>query len=521
MPSQFTVLSRICFIVAALCLSGSTCAADDLRAKIEEIIDGPAYKHAHWGILIVDSQTGEPLYERNSNRLFLPASTTKLYSCAAALAAFGPDFRFETPVYRRGEVRDGKLQGDLILVAQGDLTMGGRTKSDGEMAFKNHDHIYAGGATEAELTDTDPLAGLKELARQVKAAGITSITGDVLIDDRLFERAQGSGSGPRLISPIIINDNIVDLVVTPAGEAGKPASVKMRPQTSTVHLDAWVETVSEGQKTEIQVKPASLHNIVVRGKIPVNSKRRLRIHDVPDPASFARGLFIEALKEAGVKVAASPLEQPSVELPDMESYAKLPRVATFTSPPFSEIIKVTLKVSHNLYASTLPLLLAVKQGKRTLAEGFRLQRKFLTDLGIDGNSMTFASGAGGANADAVTPQASVQLLRELSKRSDFKVFHAALPVLGVDGTLVDAVSADSPAKGKVQGKTGTLSWYDLLSERTLLTSKALAGVMTTAKGRPLTLAIYVNFVPLPKDVQTSREGKTIGQICEVIYQQAP
>jgi len=46
-------------------------------------------------------------------------------------------------------------------------------------------------------------------------------------------------------------------------------------------------------------------------------------------------------------------------------------------------------------------------------------------------------------------------------------------------------------------------------------------VMTTAKGRPLTLAIYVNLVPLPKDVQTSREGKTIGQICEVIYQQAP
>jgi D-alanyl-D-alanine carboxypeptidase/D-alanyl-D-alanine-endopeptidase (penicillin-binding protein 4) len=521
MPSRSTDLLRFCFFLAALVLSESKCAADDLRAKIEEIIDGPAYKHAHWGILIVDSRTGEPFYERNSDRLFLPASTTKLYSCAAALAAFGPDYRFETPVYCRGEIRDGRLQGDLILVAQGDLTMGGRTTMNGEMAFRNHDHIYAGGTTEAELTDTDPLAGLKELARQVKAAGIDYVAGDVLIDDRLFDKAQGSGSGPRLISPIIVNDNIVDLVVTPAAEAGKPANVTMRPQTSTIHVDAWVETVSEGQKTEIRVKLASPHTIVVRGKIPVNSKPRVRIQDVPDPAIFARGLFIEALKEAGVKVVASPLEQTTAELPDKASYAKLPRVATFTSPPFSEVIKVTLKVSHNLYASTLPLLLAVKQGKRTLGDGFQIQRRFLTDLGIDRNSVTFASGAGGANADAVTPQASVQLLRELSKRSDFKVFHAGLPVLGIDGTLADAVSDTSPAKGKAQGKTGTLSWYDLLGERTLLTSKALAGVMTTAKGRSLTFAIYVNFVPLPKDVQTTREGKTIGQLCEVIYEHAP
>src|SRR5262249_35633335 len=201
--------------------------------------------------------------------------------------------------------------------------------------------------------------------------------------------------------------------------------------------------------------------------------------------------------------------------------AKLTRVGLFTSPPFSEVVKVTLKVSHNLYASTLPLLIAAKNGKRTVAEGLRQQRQFLAALGIDVQTISFGGGAGGANADAVTPRASAQLLRALAKRPDFKAIHAGLPILGVDGTLADAVAADSPARGKVFAKTGTLTWDDLMNGRSLLTSKALAGTMTTARGRSLIFALYVNGVPLPKGVTANREGKVLGRLCEIIYQHAP
>jgi len=48
------------------------------------------------------------------------------------------------------------------------------------------------------------------LAKQVKAAGIKEIKGDVLIDDRLFIASEGSGSGPRVVSPMIANDNLID-----------------------------------------------------------------------------------------------------------------------------------------------------------------------------------------------------------------------------------------------------------------------------------------------------------------------
>jgi D-alanyl-D-alanine carboxypeptidase/D-alanyl-D-alanine-endopeptidase (penicillin-binding protein 4) len=494
------------------------CAGDDLATRIEAVINRPEYRQARWGILILDAQSGETVYGHDPDKLFFPASTTKLYSCAAALDALGADYRFETPVYSRGTVKDGRLLGDLILVAQGDLTLGGRTEASGRMAFKDYDHTYANGNRKAELTNTDPLAGLKSLARQIAMSGIRRVQGDVLIDDRLFTRSRGSGSGPGLLTPIVVNDNVVDIVVTPADKPGQPASVRMRPENAFVQMDAQVDTVAEESSLRVEVRSTGPHGFAVRGRIPAKARPLVRIYSVEDPAQYARALFIEALRAHGVSVSASSLQPPVAELPDRESYAKLSRVAVFTSPPFSEVVRVTLKVSHNLYASTLPLLVAAKNGQKNVADGLRVQRKFLADLGIDVETISFAGGAGGANADAVTPRASAQLLRALAKRSDYHAIHAGLPILGVDGTLVDAVAAESPARGKIHAKTGTLTWDDLMNGRSLLTSKALAGTVTTASGRPLIIALYVNGVPLPKGVTSTREGKALGDLCEIIYQ---
>jgi serine-type D-Ala-D-Ala carboxypeptidase/endopeptidase (penicillin-binding protein 4) len=297
--------------------------------------------------------------------------------------------------------------------------------------------------------------------------------------------------------------------------------VKMRPETGWVQMDAQVRTVAEGQPVRLDIDVIGPQRFTIRGQIPVKSPPYVRIYSVEDPAGFARALFIETLRKEGVIVAASPLQSPRVELPERDGYARLERIALFTSPPLAEALKVTLKVSHNLYASTLPLLIAAKNGKRTLPEGMRLQGKILAELGVPIETVSFAGGAGGANADSVTPRATVQLLQAMAKRPDYAVYRAALPVLGVDGTLAEAVESGSPAKGKVQAKTGTLSWRDLLNDRPLLRSKALAGTLTTANGRELFFAMFVNDVPLPKNGTTTREGKVLGRLCEIIHQHGP
>src|SRR5205823_1474735 len=169
----------------------------------------------------------------------------------------------------------------------------GRTKPDGTMAFANSDHTYAGAtATEHEITNTNPLAGLEDLARQVHSAGIRTIQGDVLIDDRLFPTARGTGSGPDVLTPIVVNDNVIDLLVTPGHSTGAAATVKMWPKTGWVRMDMQVVTAAPGVSPMIEVVATGPQAFTVRGRIAHGSKQLVRVWPVDEPAVFARALFI-------------------------------------------------------------------------------------------------------------------------------------------------------------------------------------------------------------------------------------
>ena len=181
---------------------------------------------------------------------------------------------------------------------------------------------------------------------------------------------------------------------------------------------------------------------------------------------------------------------------------------------------MTLKVSHNLYASTLPLLVAVKNGKRTLAEGMQIEGDVLAKLGLDVKEIAPESGAGGGNADRVSPRTTVKLLQEMAKRPDWPIFKAALPVLGVDGTLADAVAREQSGAGQGLRQDRNLRRRGFAQSALASAAKSLAGGMTTASGRTLVLTIFVNDVTLPRGVTSVREGKRIGHLCEIIYENA-
>ncbi|MBN9121957.1 MAG: D-alanyl-D-alanine carboxypeptidase/D-alanyl-D-alanine-endopeptidase [Planctomycetes bacterium] len=511
-----TTLFALVFVVPA-----PAAEPEPLSKKLDDVVTGPDYKHASWGVLVVNAKTGETVYARNPDTMLAPASVTKLFSGAAALVTLGADHTQETAVYQRGLLLKGTLRGDLFLVAAGDLMLGGRTKN-GKTVFRDKDHTYAnGGSNDAELTDTDPLAGLNDLAKQVKAAGITQIDGDVLIDDRMFSRTRGSGSGPDAVSPITVNDNLVDVVVTPGEKEGDPARVTMRPETSFFALDAVVTTGPEKSAPDLRLGAVGPNQFAVRGKVPVGGKPQVRIYGVEDPAPFARALFIEALRRNGVQAQCAIARPGGGALPARGDYDKLRKVASITSAPFKDTLTVTLKVSHNLYASTFPCLVAAAKGHSTAEAGLREQKKILKELGVDVNAVSFGGGAGGAPADFVSARATVQLIQGMAKRDEWEAYRAALPVLGVDGTLAEVVKPDSPARGKVSAKTGTLVWYDAANERYLLKSKALAGTMTTKSGTALHFCMMVNNVPLPEDVTPAREGKVLGKLCEILYEHGP
>jgi D-alanyl-D-alanine carboxypeptidase/D-alanyl-D-alanine-endopeptidase (penicillin-binding protein 4) len=319
----------------------------------------------------------------------------------------------------------------------------------------------------------------------------------------------------------VVNDNAVDVVVTPGAKAGDPAAVTMRPETSFYTMDASVGTGAAGGTANLQVIPVGATQFAARGKVPAGGRPQVRVHGVDEPALFARALFVEALRRNGVRAQCAVTRPSGGNLPAKTDYEKLPAVASLTSAPLKDTVRVTLKVSHNLYASALPCLVAASKGQTTPEAGLKEERRLLKELGVDTNAVSFGGGAGGATADHVTARATVELLRGVRKRPEWDAYKDALPVLGVDGTLSEVVPADSPARGKAAAKTGTLIWYDAANERFLLKSKALAGTLTTKGGTELLFCVMVNNVPLPEGVTATREGKALGRLCELLYEHGP
>lgn len=492
---------------------------DNFSASLQKFLDRPQYRHAWWGLLVEDLDTEKSIYSLHPENMFIPGSTAKLYTVAAAMDSLGKDYRFTTPIYARGEVESsGTLHGDLILVASGDLTMGGRTTHDGRIAYTDLDHGDANALGNATLTEQDPLAGLDDLAGQVAASGIRSVSGDVIIDDRLFEKTvPPDPSADYIITPIIINDNLIDLSIRPT-QPGKNAEVDWRPKTSTYQVLSEVKTAPIGEPGQIEVDSDGTDTITLRGQIAADSGTLVRTGQVKDPSSFARSLLIEALERKGVSVNASlKAGNPSSLLPPPGDYARLKRVALITSPPFSENAKLILKVSQNMQADTLVSIMAAKYGNRSFEDGLKVEHQFLEAAGVDLNAISLGDGQGGSSSDLTAPNATLQLLRYMSNSSNFQAYKEALPILGVDGSLAD-VGKGSPAQGRVWAKTGTRAGYDGVNDRVILSTKALAGYINSSRGRNLAFAVYVNNVPA-EDVDSALQvGNDLGSIAELIYE---
>ncbi len=115
-------------------------AAAEVPAGLAETINGitsqPRYRRSTWGFSVADLATGEVLYAQNADQMFVPGSIMKNYSSATVLEAYGPDYRFRTPVYRDGHVTNrGVLRGNLVLVAAGDFSFGLRERRNDTLAF--------------------------------------------------------------------------------------------------------------------------------------------------------------------------------------------------------------------------------------------------------------------------------------------------------------------------------------------------------------------------------------------------
>jgi PBP4 family serine-type D-alanyl-D-alanine carboxypeptidase len=522
-PTQRAALIALLAIAAAHRSSAQTQA---LTAKIAEINARPELVHAMFGVAAYDLDAKKMVFGLNAEQLFTPGSTTKLLTMGTALGLLGADYRFHTPVYRTGPIDHGVVKGDIVLVGAGDPNLSGRATGD-TLGFSDEDHSYAGRGDSVAKAIGDPLAAIRDLAAQIASRGIKQIDGRVLVDVSLFpqgERELGTGV---TISPVVLNDNVVDLLIAPGAKSGDAASVRASPDLGMFKLVSEVTTGAAHSPSSLRrtVMRDSSGNVSVRlvGALAADAKPLVMSVNVDDPADYAARALVAALKDRGVTVTGGAAGMHGDFAHLSPGYGDSTRLAEHVSLPLSEEIKVTLKVSQNLHASMMPYVVGALVGHTTgrgaVQAGFDAEHEFLTKAGLDLIAAAQGDGAGGAPGAFYSPAFMVQYLAYMATRPDTAVFRRALPILGRDGTLWN-IQPNTPAAGKVFAKTGTFSLFDPLNRRTIVTGKGLAGYMTTASGKRLSFAIYGNRIPFPPMYQGDAAllvGQALGEIAVAMW----
>lgn len=497
-----------------------------LTERLAPILGRAEFRHAAWGIAFYSLDDDRTVFALNPQQLFTAASTTKLLTVGSALALLGPDHRFHTRVYRTGPVdAKGTLNGDLILVGAGDLNLSGRIQPGDTLGFTNEDHAYDADPNTAAVPG-DPLLVIRQLAGQVAEHGIRRVTGRVLVDVSLFPEGQRELGTGVVMSPIVVNDNLVDVTIGAGSGVGAPTSVSVSPSSPYVKFVNRSTTSAAGTTPHITwssdvTDPDGSHTVTISGRFPAGKRAILYSYAVPEPSRFAEVVFVQALKERGVAVTLPPAAVQRAFTSNAAAYVPANVVAEHVSPAFAEEAKVILKVSQNLHASTMPMILKATLAKNdTSKTGFDLERGVLERAGLDLGGAQQTDGAGG---DArFSPDFMVHYLAHMARQKDFPVFQRALPILGRDGTLWN-IQTDAPAAGHVFAKTGTLANYDALNRKMLVTAKGLGGYMTTPSGRRYALSVYVNnvAVPLDQDAITRIVGQALGEVVSAAYSTLP
>ena len=372
------------------------------------MISQPRFAGADWGIAVVSLSNGRTVYSHHADQLFQPASTAKLFTAAVTLSELGADYRIPTRVLAGGEIRNGRLDGPLILYGMGDPTLG---------------------------VDVATLGWANQLAEQLAAQGLRHVHGDLIADSTYFA-SPAMGTGWEAIdlqswfavpaSALSVGENQVDLTVTPGAGAGIPAQLRFDPANAIPSVANEVVTSAQRTHNDVNLYRAPGDGVLYAfGNIAAKSPAQNYKLALPDPAQFAGQLLKEALLRRGIQLDGKLL---TVHWPRRDTFlpAQPQTLAEVLSPPIGEILERGLKRSQNLYLQNLLLLAGVKAQadieQREGSMGFitserwgiRAMNQLLGQIGIAPAASLIEEGTGLSRRNLATPRAMAQLLAFLA-----------------------------------------------------------------------------------------------------------
>ncbi len=449
--------------------------SQSLAQRLDMRLDEAPFDRHLWGVVMMEMD-GSVTYSRNADRLFIPASNTKLVVAAVAAALLPGDWTVTTSVYATGPVVDGEVAGDLVLYGRGDPTFSRR--------------CYATDTTLVGVCMADPAEPLLRLADELRSRGITFIRGDIVGDGSYFEPTMVHPSWEVYdvnwwyaapVSGLGFNDNSIDITYRPAETVGAPPVMEFYPDFGDLTLENRARTSNAGGDRTIDFyrTPGTLA-VWAEGELPADTRERTEYFARPDPNRFTAEAFRNALAQRGISVGGR-----TVGTTDSLRYRAARQTAALAeieSRPLKDWIFPILNTSQNWFAEMLLKQLGKQfAGEGSWQAGLEVEERFLIDsVGIDSTHFSLADGSGLASSNLVTPLAFAELLRYIRQHPGWPTFVAGLPQSGNRGSLANRF-VSTTAEGRVLAKTGSISKVNTLS-----------GYIERDPGSPLIFSVMAN-----------------------------
>jgi D-alanyl-D-alanine carboxypeptidase/D-alanyl-D-alanine-endopeptidase (penicillin-binding protein 4) len=431
--------------------------AQSLARRLDRRLDAAPFNRNLWGVVVIDER-GRTVYARNADRLFIPASNTKIIVSAVASALLAPDWTVKTSLYGTGPVANGVLEGDLVLYGRGDPTFAVRCYSVDTLA--------------PGACDRDPFEKLKTLAEQLRSRGVTLIRGDIVGDGSYFEptTVHYGWEGYDLnwwyaapVSGLGFNDNSIDISWAPGPMVGAPAAVAFTPDLGDVSLENRTRTVpaDSGDDIDFFRKPGTLE-LWAAGTVGASSRGGTEYFAMPDPALFTARALRKVLADYGIAVIGTT--RATTDSTAYHAARATPALGEVESRPLRDWVFPILNTSQNWFAEMLLKQLGRQfGGEGSWSKGLEVERRFLIDsVKVDSTQIFMTDGSGLAANNLISPLAFAQVLRFIAAHPRFATFNAAIPHAQQVGSLRNRFRG-TPLEGRVRAKTGSISRVNTLS----------------------------------------------------------
>ena len=378
------------------------------------------------GVVVKDLKTGDILCDINGDKLYTPASLTKLITAHGALKEIPSDKKFVTRLMSFAKINKGELRGDLYLVGGGDPSFVSES--------------------------------MWKLVNNFKRTGITRMTGDIVVDDSLFDSQRYDRDSQRVdraydapVSAMSFNWNSVNVYVKPS-KIGQAPFVFPDPKNEFIEVINQANTISGRakkiavQRTEVKSGQSYKNRLLITGEIGIKRDEIVIYKSITKPSLWSGYNLKAFLEREGISVRG--------RVKRGTSPPKVYELASVESESISVSVVNMMKYSNNYISGMLTRHLAIQHNQPgNVNEGLKILSGIF--LGLGAKDFIIETSSGLSRKNKIRPVDISRLLDiSFTEFTLFPEFISSLPISGIDGTLKKRLKLKS---NWIRAKTGLLT----------------------------------------------------------------